>query len=112
MTRERLSDRRPTSTITIPFGAHRLHVSFGTFADGPRKGELAEIFVAGAKTGSDVRLHIIEAITAASFALQHGATPEELLRALPRNGKAPEGALGLILEAWIALSQPAQEPSA
>lgn len=107
MARERLDNRRPTKTITIPYGQTRLHVSFGCFGEGPRAGELAEIFFSGAKTGSDVRLQITEAITAASFALQHGATPEELLRALPQDGKKPEGALGLILQAWIALTQPA-----
>lgn len=105
--RERLDNRRSSETISIPFGNTRLHVSYGRFAEGPRAGQLAEIFFSGAKTGSDVRLQITEAITAASFALQHGATPEELLRALPQDGKKPEGALGLILQAWIAMAQPA-----
>lgn len=106
MARERLENRRSSETISIQYGNMHLHVSYGRFGPGPREGQLAEIFFSGAKTGSDVRLQLTEAITAASFALQYGATPEELLRALPQDGNEPEGALGLILQAWIAMAQP------
>ena len=103
MTRERLPERRAALTATVPFGQEKIHVSFGTFFDG----RLAELFAAGPKIGSDMRTSIQEAVTAASFALQYGADPEEILRALPRtHDDRPEGALATILDAWVKLCQP------
>lgn len=86
--------------MTVPFGHEKLHVSFGTYVDG----RLAEIFAAGPKIGSDLRTSIQEAVTAASYAFQHGASPEALLSALPRDAlDRPEGALGAILQAWLEM---------
>lgn len=100
--RERLPPRHGSTTVSTRFGTARLHVNFGTYADG----RLAEIFAAGPKIGSDLRTSIQEAVTAASFALQHGARPDEVLSALPvdANG-SPEGALGVILALWMAMCQ-------
>lgn len=102
MTRERLPDRRDSTILTINGLHDKLHVGFTPFADG----RLAEIFATGGKPGSDYRIAVLEAITATSFALQYGARPEEILKALPRDGERPEGDLGLILEAWIAMTRP------
>lgn len=100
--RDRFANRRGATIASIPWKHGTLHVGFGQFADG----RLGEIFAAGGKPGSETRIAVLEAITAASFALQHGATPEEILRALPHDGPTPEGALGLILQAWLDLCRP------
>lgn len=106
--RERPTNRRPTLTATVGFGNEKLHVSFGTFSDG----RLQEIFSAGPKVGSDLRTSIQEAVTAASFALQYGASPEEILRALPRTvDDKPDGALATILEAWVKICEPLAPPN-
>lgn len=102
MTRERLPSRRGAEVVTIPLGRGKLHIGFSAYPDG----RLAEIFASGPKIGSDLRTSLQEAITVASIALQHGASVDELLRALPRtHDDTPEGVLGVILETWIQLCE-------
>ncbi len=98
--RERLPNRRGTITTTVRANGARLHVSFGCYEDG----RLAEIFAVGPKIGSDVRLALTEAVTSASYALQHGASPSDLLGALPRDAAGkPEGLLAAILSEWESI---------
>ncbi len=106
MSRKKLPNRRATLTTSIPFGGVRLHVSFGTYADG----RLGELFISGPKVGSDQRTAALEATIAASFALQHGAAAQDLLGALPlgHDGQ-PEGILGTLLRAWIDMAGEAKE---
>jgi ribonucleoside-diphosphate reductase alpha chain len=96
--RSRLPDRRGALTTSIVINGNKYHVTYGEYRDG----RLAEIFAAGPKIGSDARTGLTEAVTAASLALQHGCSVEELLRALPRDGRnEPEGVLAIILTKWL-----------
>ena len=52
MPRERLPDRRQAETVDLWHGGRRFHVTIGQYDDG-RPGE---IFLHGAKPGSDVDL--------------------------------------------------------
>ncbi len=53
MLRERLPDRRQADTLNLWYGGRRYHLTIGQYDDG-RSGE---IFLHGAKPGSDVDLH-------------------------------------------------------
>ena len=95
--RERLPNRRAALTTRIQHGPHTFHVSYGLFPDG----RLAEVFLAGAKVGSDTRIVALEASVAISFALQHGAGVGEMRLAMPRREDgSPEGVMGAILDGW------------
>lgn len=93
MSRERLPDRRAHEILDLEHGGFRYAVGIGRFADG----RLAEIFLTGAKTGTALDAIARDAAVVASIALQHGADPETLRRALTRNSdgtaSAPIGAL-------------------
>lgn len=99
-TRERLPDRRGALTASVRHGGETFHVGFGLYPDG----RLGEVFVAGGKVGSDLRVAALEAAVALSFALQCGADPDAMRRAMPRTAAdEPEGLMGAILDAWATI---------
>jgi hypothetical protein len=97
--RERLANRRPTETLQFNHGGFRYIASIGRFHGGNRDGELAEVFISGPKTGTDVQIASRDASIVASIALQFGASAEVLRRAIGRNSDgSAAGPLGKLLD--------------
>jgi hypothetical protein len=87
MSRERLPDRRPHELRDFVHGGFRFTAGIGRFPDG----RLAEVFLNGAKVGTPIDVNARDAAIVASLALQHGARPDELRRALTRNADGSAG---------------------
>jgi hypothetical protein len=85
--RRRLSNRRAHESVDFEHGGFLFIVGVGRFEDGG----LAEIFLNCSKAGTTVDVNARDAAIVASLALQHGATPAELRRALSRNGNGSAG---------------------
>lgn len=81
MTREVLPDRRYTETVDIEFRGARFSVGFGYYDDM----RPAEIFITGAKEGSQLATAARDAAVVASVALQHGAPAAVLRHGLSRH---------------------------
>jgi hypothetical protein len=93
--RERLPNRRLAETFDVEIEGVRYAATIGRFADG----RLAEIFLAGHKNGTAADTAAREAAVVCSIAMQHGAAPETLRRALPRDLRgAAGGPLGVVLD--------------
>jgi hypothetical protein len=79
--RERLPDRRPS--IIFDFEAMGLHFT-GSVSHFP-DGRLGELFLDNHKCGSAVGTLVRDMAIVFSFAIQHGADPEDIRRALCRD---------------------------
>lgn len=102
--RARLDNRRSHELIDFRHETFRCTAGIGRFPDG----RLAEIFLNVAKVGSELETTARDAAILASFALQHGATADELRRALTRDSiSRPSGPLGALLD-LLAADEPAQ----
>ena len=93
--RERLPNRRASATFDFEVAGLHYTATFARFADG----RLGEIFLANHKTNSTADIDAHDAAIAFSVAVQHGADPEVIRRALCRDsdGKA-SGPLGAALD--------------
>ena len=91
--RERLANRRASLFFDFESMGMRFTASVSHFPDG----RIAELFVDNHKAGSAIGTLVRDAAIIFSFAVQHGADPEAIRRALGRscNGRA----LGPIAEA-------------
>ena len=78
--RRRLQNRRPNETHDLDIGGKRFAVKIGYFEDGTP----GEIFIAGARVGSELDAALSDGAILASLALQHGVTPAALARSLSR----------------------------
>ena len=93
--RERLPNRRLHELVDFEHGQFRCTAGIGRYADG----RLAEVFLNVAKDGTALDTTGRDAAILASFALQHGASAEELRRALTRDAAGrPSGPLGTLLD--------------
>src|ERR1700720_474125 len=103
MTRERLSNRRLHESFTFTHAGMRYTAGIGRFPDG----RLAEVFLNGAKRGTDADTAAKDASIVASLALQHGVPCDVIQRAVTRNrdGTA-SGPLGASLD-LLAVASPA-----
>lgn len=81
MTRKLLRNRRHSETSTIVFAGTRWDVSIGYYDNGVP----AEVFVRGAKAGSDFESTARDAAILLSLALQHGVSLNTMAGALTRN---------------------------
>ena len=92
MPRERLPDRRQAETVDLWHGDQRYHLTIGEYPNG-RPGE---VFIHGAKPGSDTDLLCDDIGVLISRLLQHGDTPDALAAGLGRlgNGQAPASLIG------------------
>src|SRR5262245_47282285 len=89
-TRTRLSDR-----FDVRHNGQRYHVSIGRF----REGSLAEVFVSGGKSGSDLEAVCHDAAVALSIALQFGVPLDPIRHAVTRNTDgSPSSVIGAVLE--------------
>jgi hypothetical protein len=100
MTRKRLPTRRASENFTFECACLRYTATVSRFDDG----RIGEIFLSNHKSNSAADVNARDAAITFSIAIQHGADPEVIRRALCRdaNGRAsgPLGrALDLIAEA-------------
>lgn len=91
--RRRLPNRRLHEAVRFECGGQTYVGGFGRFPDG----SLAEVFLSGAKTGSDTESNAQDAALVASLALQHGCPVDTIRHALSRSGRAG-GPLVTLLE--------------
>ncbi len=98
--RKRLPNRRACETIEITHrnfaGAESVYTAtLGYYDDG----SLGEVFLNSTKVGTDVDVAVRDAAIALSFALQYGATAEDVRAAMTRDAAGrTEGVLGTLLE--------------
>ncbi len=94
MPRERLPDRRQAETLDLWHGGRRYHLTIGEYPDG-RPGE---VFIHGAKPGSDTDLLCDDIGVLISRLLQHGDDPVALAEGLGKlgNGQGPASLIGAI----------------
>ena len=91
--RERLPNRRYVETFDLTVAGLPYTCSVGRFADG----RLAEVFLSNHKSNSAADTAARDA--AVSFAVQHGADPEAIRKALCRDGRGrASGPLGRALD--------------
>jgi hypothetical protein len=79
--RQRLSNRRPSTTFDFEAGGLRYTATVSRFADG----RLGEIFLANHKPNSAADVNARDAAIICSLALQHGTDLEVIRGALTRN---------------------------
>ncbi len=99
MSRERLPDRRQAETLDLWHSGRRYHLTIGEYPDGSP----GEVFIHGAKPGSDADLLCDDIGVLISRLLQHGDTPDALAAGLGRlgNGLGPSSLVGAIAAALV-----------
>ena len=101
--RERLPDRRGCETFDLRMGTMEFSVTVGLYANG----QIGEVFVAGAKCGSDLDAAMRDAAILLSLALQHGVSREVIKGALTREGNgAASSVIGAIVDRLDVLELP------
>lgn len=99
MSRERLPERRGTTTFEVEHSGFRYTVSYSAYADG----RVAEVFIDPAKRGSELTVIAHDAAVITSIALQHGASLETIVGALARDGdEKPASPIGAVLHSVAA----------
>ena len=94
-TRERLPDRRPAETFELVAGGLKYVFTVGRFADG----RIGELFLGNHKSNSAADTSARDAAITFSIAIQHGADPETIRKALCRDSHGrPSGPLGAALD--------------
>jgi hypothetical protein len=93
--RRRLPNRRHAESFDLEVAGIRYTATIGRFADG----RIGEIFLSNHRANSAADVNARDASIAFSFAVQHGADPNAIRRALCRdaNGRA-SGPLGQTLD--------------
>jgi hypothetical protein len=93
--RRRLPNRRRSLTETIETSGGQQIIA--TISPNPHSGLPAEVFLSGAKEGTDMATILDDASVVISLALQHGITARALLRSVsPNRASAIGAALELI----------------
>jgi hypothetical protein len=99
MMRERLRNRRNHLLFDFESMGMRCTASASRYDDG----RLAELFLDNHKQGSAIGTLVRDLALTASFALQHGADPESLRKALSRDAQGrPLGPLAVALDIILA----------
>ncbi len=97
--RERLPNRRQTETFEIRAGYQVYTASIGFYPDG----RIGEVFLAGAKVGTDTDVAVKDAAILLSMGIQHGCPLAAFREAMQRNSHGkPEGLMGVLLDALAA----------
>jgi hypothetical protein len=93
--RTRLANRRPSTTFNYEVAGLRYTATFSRFADG----RIGEVFLSTHTADSAADVNARDAAVAFSIAVQHGADPEVIRKALCRDraGRA-SGPLGAALD--------------
>jgi hypothetical protein len=82
-TRERLPDRRANESFSFELNGLRFTVTVGRFADG----RIGELFLNNHKQGNQSDTNARDSAIVFSIAVQCGADPEQIRRALCRDGR-------------------------
>ena len=99
MPRERLPNRRQSETLDLWHGGQRYHLTVGEYNDG-RPGE---VFIHGAKPGSDTDLLCDDIGVLISRLLQYGDDPASLAAGVGRLGNGdPASIVGAIADVLAA----------
>lgn len=96
-TRKLLPNRRATETFEIRHGRQNtaFTVSVGRYVDK----SIGEVFVSGAKTGSDFEAIARDGAILLSLALQHGAALTTIKHAITREGNGePSTVIGAVVD--------------
>jgi hypothetical protein len=95
MTRHRLPNRRTAETFELEVGGLRYTCTIGRYPDGT----VGELFLNNHKSNSAADVNARDAAIAFSFAVQHGADPDAIRRALCRDSHGrPSGPLAAALD--------------
>jgi hypothetical protein len=100
-TRQRLPNRRSSLTFGFEVAGLQYVATVSYFDDG----RLGEVFLSNHKSGSAADVSARDAAIACSIALQHGADPETIRRALCRDSRG--NASGPLATALDRLARPA-----
>ena len=96
MNRRRLTDRRLAETFELEVGGQRYTCTVGRLTDN----SIGELFLNNSKSNSAADTNARDAAITFSIAVQHGADPEVIRRALCRDGQGrPMGPLAAALDA-------------
>ena len=99
--RQRLPNRRASEIFSFECGSHRFVATISYF---PGTNRLAEIFLGNGRAGSDGDTAARDSAIVCSIALQFGADPETIRKALCRDGHGnPSGPLGVALDLLAGL---------
>ena len=94
-TRERLQNRRPATTFEVEVNGLRYIATVGRFADG----RIGELFLTNHRSNSQADTNARDSAIVFSFAVQHGADPRAIRRALCRDARGrTSGPLGAALD--------------
>jgi hypothetical protein len=101
--RQRLPDRRGGEVLEVYAGTAEIGISKWIVTVGRRGrlglGEVAEVFIASGKSGTDVNIMALELGILASLCLQHGVTAETIRHAMPRDDQGrPQGVIGELFD--------------
>ena len=101
--RRRLPNRRRSIVLNLDYRGNRHHLAVGLYDDGSP----GEVFISGARTGSDVDGLLADVGVLISRALQHGDTVEALAAGTGRlgDGTTPSSIIGAILDKLAVLQQ-------
>jgi hypothetical protein len=93
--RDRLPSRRASTTFDFECADLRYVCSYSCYADG----RIGELFLNNHKSNSAADTNARDAAIAFSFAVQHGADPESIRKALSRDSQGrASGPLGAALD--------------
>lgn len=93
--RARLPNRRSAETFELEVAALKYTATVGRFPDG----RIGELFLCNHKSNSAADTNARDAAIAFSFAVQHGADPEAIRKALSRDSQGrATGPLGAALD--------------
>jgi hypothetical protein len=97
--RQRLPNRRPAETFRLEIGGLAYTCTVGRFPDG----SIGELFLNNHKSNSTADTNARDAAITFSIAIQHGADPEVIRRALCRDSQGrASGALAAALDLLAA----------
>src|SRR5262245_26327131 len=100
--RRRLPNRRAAETFDLEVGGLRYTATSGRFPDG----SMGELFLSNNKSNSAADTDARDAAITFSIAVQHGADPEAIRRALSRDSRGrASGPLGAALDRLAALAE-------
>jgi hypothetical protein len=98
--RQRLANRRPSTTFSFECGPHRYTATVSYF---PGTSQLAEIFLGNGRAGSDIDAAAKDSAVVCSIALQHGVPVGVIRKALLRDARGiASSPLGLALDRLAA----------
>jgi hypothetical protein len=93
--RRRLPNRRPSETFELEAQGLKYTCTFSRLTDG----RISELFLSNHKTNSSADVNARDAAITFSIAVQHGADPQIICRALCRDGNGrASGPLGAALD--------------